>query len=330
MKKITFFGNGDVLLNLIPFIFESTKYKTVYVGYAPRHSKSICNNGKTYEDNLKDYLKKYPNLSIFCFNDLDCKEYEKICKTDLQVSLGSAWIFKERHIQKANFLVHSHCTDLPKYRGGASSSWMLMSGYRKSAITIFKMDKGIDSGDLILKKEFQFPEHLSTPKGYSDYTEALLIKTLKKFVFNFIKKDRNYVLKKQDPEKATYFPRLSTEVHSWINWNWSCYEIISFVKAFGDPYCGAKTRVTSSTEKIIKIKSLKLFKKDGSFHPFKNGLIYRINDNKVYVAASPYAFEISDLFEINKNLSLKTGDRLYTFSKDIDNANSTRVYFSPN
>ena len=330
MQEITFFGNGNVLLNLIPFIFEETEFTSVYVGYAPRHAKGICKNGKTYEDNLKDYLKKYPHLSVFCFEDLDCEEYEKICKTNLQVSLGSAWIFKERHIKKAPFLVHSHCTDLPKYRGGASSSWMLMSNYRKAAITIFKMDQGIDSGDLILKKEFQFPGYLSSPKEYSEYTESLLIKTLKKFIRNFIKKDRKYVFKKQDPEKSTYFPRLSTELHSWINWNWSCYEIISFVKAFGEPYGGAQTRISNSPEKIIKIKSMKLYKKDGSFHPFKNGLIYRIRENKVYVASSPYAFVINDLFENNKDLILKTGDRLYTLSTDIDNANSTRVYFSPN
>ena len=57
MKKITFFGNGNVLLNLIPFIFKSTEYKTVYVGYAPRHAKSICNKDQK--------VIKVPNTNVF-------------------------------------------------------------------------------------------------------------------------------------------------------------------------------------------------------------------------------------------------------------------------
>ena len=50
---------------------------------------------------------------------------------------------KQKDIDKAPYLVHSHCTDLPKYRGGASISWMIMSKYNKAAITIFRMNKGI-------------------------------------------------------------------------------------------------------------------------------------------------------------------------------------------
>ena len=33
---------------------------------------------------------------------------------------------------------------------------------------------------IALKKEFQFPTNLTSPQSYTDYTEALLIKTLKK------------------------------------------------------------------------------------------------------------------------------------------------------
>ena len=27
-----------------------------------------------------------------------------------------------------------------------------------------------------------------------------------------------------------YFPRLSSEINSWINWNWSCHEIVQFIQ----------------------------------------------------------------------------------------------------
>ena len=123
---------------------------------------------------------------------------------------------------------------------------------------------------------------------------------------------------------------MSSEIHSWINWNWSCYEIVSFIKAFSDPYKGAQTRVNKSQESLIRIRKAKVIKKDGSFHPFKNGLIYRINKNKIYVASSPYSLEIlKESIEIN-GFDLKVGDRLFTLSLDIDNAMSNRVYYLPN
>ena len=46
-----------------------------------------------------------------------------------------------------------------------------MSKYQKAAITIFRMNTGIDAGDLILKKNIVFPNNFSTPREYDDFIE---------------------------------------------------------------------------------------------------------------------------------------------------------------
>lgn len=324
--NITLFGSGNTLVDLISFSFDEAKFNKVLVCYAPRHENSICNDGRTLKDVLDKLSIKYPKLSIFCLKSLDDPEFDKLCVSDIQISLGSAWIFKDKHINKLNYLVHSHCTDLPKYRGGASTSWMLMSNYKKSATTIFRMNSGIDSGNLIVKDDFLYPNSYNTPQEYSDYTEQRLSALLKNFILDFCKNGLIKEGQPQNEESSTYFPRLSSEIHSWINWNWSCYDVVSFVRAFSHPYPGAKTRVTSKISNVLRIKELEVYEKDGKFHPFKNGIIYRINKDSIFVACAPYAIKIRNLID-NK---LKLGDRLYTLSKDIDNANSTRVYFSPN
>ena len=49
-------------------------------------------------------------------DNLDGNGWERVCKSDIQISLGSPWIFREKHIKMAPMLVHSHSTDLPLQR----------------------------------------------------------------------------------------------------------------------------------------------------------------------------------------------------------------------
>ena len=66
--------------------------------------------------------------------------------------------------------------------------------------------------------------------------------------------------KKQSKTHSTYWPRLDTEIHGWINWSWSGNDIVNFIKAFGDPYVGAHTLLNN--EKIYlkncKFKNTKI------------------------------------------------------------------------
>tara|TARA_Y100000991_G_C21933590_1_gene331959 strand:- start:137 stop:1129 length:993 start_codon:yes stop_codon:yes gene_type:complete len=329
MKKITLLGSGQLLLNLIPFIFEDTQYNEILVGYAPRHGKGLIEPGKTFEQKLLEMSQKYKKLSIYCLDSLDDDKFNILCQSEIQISLGSAWIFKKRHIDKSPYLIHAHCTDLPKYRGGASSSWMLMSRYRNSAISIFRMNEGIDAGNLIYKRDFSYPESYKTPKEYDDLTEKELFISLKEFIIEF---QQSAIVEDgipQDDSLSIYFPRLSSDIHSWINWDWNCEEVISFINAFGNPYEGAKTRLTSIKDSYVSIRDAKIFDKDGTFHPFKNGLIYRIFKGKIYVACYPCSLEINDIAFGKDSNNLKVGDRFYTLSTDLDEAKSKRIYYLP-
>ena len=41
----------------------------------------------------------------------------------------------------------------PKYRGAAPINWAIIKGEKKTGITIMEMDEGMDTGNIILKKE---------------------------------------------------------------------------------------------------------------------------------------------------------------------------------
>ena len=49
--------------------------------------------------------------------------------------------------------INVHASLLPKYRGAAPIQWAVINGEEKTGVTIMRMDKGIDTGDMLLKTE---------------------------------------------------------------------------------------------------------------------------------------------------------------------------------
>ena len=46
-----------------------------------------------------------------------------------------------------------HASLLPKYRGAAPINWAIINGDKESGVTTMKMDKGLDTGDILLMKK---------------------------------------------------------------------------------------------------------------------------------------------------------------------------------
>ena len=332
MKTLSFLGAGDVLLALIPIVFKSTSFDCIKVGFSDRHGNEILSSGMTYRENLYSLQDSFPNLLLYEFNSLDDEKFSDICDSELQISLGSPWIFKRRHIDKSPFLILSHCTELPKYRGGASLTWMIMSNYRRASINLFKMSEGIDSGDFLIDEPFTYPNHLVTPSDFSNYTNQKLISVLTDFISHFTSDYSSIDLTPQDHSSSSYFPRLSSDIHGWIDWKWSAPDIVSFVNAFSYPYSGAKARSTHDSDSVVHILSASFTPNEHFFHPFKSGLVYRISSDNLYVALKQHTLVISDFNIVSDNpasRAIRVGDRLFSFYSDLDLAMSTRSFYKP-
>ena len=49
--------------------------------------------------------------------------------------------------------VNVHASLLPKYRGAAPIQWAVLNGEEVTGVTTMRMDEGLDTGDMILKRE---------------------------------------------------------------------------------------------------------------------------------------------------------------------------------
>ncbi len=117
--------------------------------------------------------------------------------------------------------VNIHPSLLPKWRGASPIQRPLMAGDRETGITIIKMDKGVDSGEMMVQEKFSLEgdeTYADLAKKLSQMGAEILVKTLKNL------RDGNVVLTKQDNALASYAKKIEKE-ECKINWHESA-EII--------------------------------------------------------------------------------------------------------
>ena len=79
--------------------------------------------------------------------------------------------------------INVHGSLLPKYRGAAPIQWAVINGEKITGVTTMYMDIGMDTGDMILKKEIPIGENDTTGEVWAKLAKLgadLLVETLEK------------------------------------------------------------------------------------------------------------------------------------------------------
>lgn len=109
---------------------------------------------KEWNDSLIDTLKKdFPNdlfVRISKKEDLSLQNIEHIKPDIIFVPHWSYIIPKE--IYENYICIVFHMTDLPFGRGGSPLQNLIINGFNETKISALRVDKGIDTGDIYLKK----------------------------------------------------------------------------------------------------------------------------------------------------------------------------------
>ena len=136
--------------------------------------------------------------------------------------------------------INVHSSLLPKYRGSAPINWAILNGERVTGVTIQRMVRDMDAGDIILQRST--PLHQSETAGmlYGRLAE-LGGKLVVEAVAQIEAGTARYT--PQDHAKATPAPMLSKAL-SPVDWTRSAQEIYNQIRGL-DPWPGASTDVIS-------------------------------------------------------------------------------------
>lgn len=76
------------------------------------------------------------------------------CKPDLGLSLGNSYISSKLFLIPVHGMLNIHGEVLPDFQNAQSVIWQLFEGRTETGYTIHKIDKGIDTGDIIKQEKF--------------------------------------------------------------------------------------------------------------------------------------------------------------------------------
>ncbi|OGY61108.1 MAG: hypothetical protein A3I33_01285 [Candidatus Colwellbacteria bacterium RIFCSPLOWO2_02_FULL_45_11] len=127
---------------------------------------------------------------------------------DFGVVAAYAQIIPQAVIDKARLgIIGVHPSLLPKLRGASPIQAAILEGYDKTGVSLFMIDKDVDHGSVIAKRELAIGENDYTKleKRLADISADLLLEVLPNFAIGKVE------LEIQDESSATYTQKYSTD-----------------------------------------------------------------------------------------------------------------------
>ena len=147
--------------------------------------------------------------------------------------------------------INVHSSLLPKHRGSAPVNWSVIMGDEVTGVTTMFTDKGMDTGDILLKEETPIGGR-ETAGELTDRLAAmgaqLLIRTIRELEAGTL------VRMPQNADEATYEPKLDKELGR-IDFSRSAREIDRLVRGT-TPWPGAFTTLDGQAVKIFEVRAL--------------------------------------------------------------------------
>lgn len=167
-------------------------------------------------------------------------------KPDIVVTAAFGQILSKKLLEVPRLgTVNVHASLLPKHRGSAPINWAIIQGEKVTGITTMLTDVGLDTGDMLLKKEIEIGENETAGQLTErlSYVGAELLKeTLPAYW------EGKIAPVPQKEEEMTYDPMLSKELGK-IDWTKTAKEIDCLVRGV-NPWPGAFSKMNGDTIKV--------------------------------------------------------------------------------
>ncbi|MBT3922747.1 MAG: methionyl-tRNA formyltransferase [Nitrospina sp.] len=216
---------------------------------------------------------------------------------DIIIVIAFGQILSENFLKiPKQFCINLHSSLLPKYRGAAPIHRSILNGDTRTGVTSMIMDKGMDTGDILLMKETPIHESDNAQTLHDNLSEmggVLVLETLKRLEENTL------LPTPQDHSKATYAPKLKKE-EGLVKWDQPATTLLNQVRGL-TPWPGTYTLLNKKRLRILKVQVTEGTPDDSP------GRVERITDAGIEVGTGQDRLIITELQpEGKKSMSAKS------------------------
>lgn len=199
---------------------------------------------KAYSSNVSDFVdlteragkENIPTKLFKNINDDENIDIITKINPDFIFVVGLSQLVSEKLIKAAKKgVIGYHPTALPKFRGRAAIPWQILLGVRQTKSTLFFIDEGADSGNIIDQEEY-----IIESEDYANDVMQSSNEALNRMMKRVVPKLRQGTLDSlvQNHDEATYLLKRTPE-DGEIDWTQSLNDIQTLIRASSKPYPGA-------------------------------------------------------------------------------------------
>lgn len=178
--------------------------------------------------------------------DPECIEELRKYHADIIVVVAFGQILPKAVLEMTPYgCINVHASLLPKYRGAAPIQWAIIEGETVTGVTTMQMDEGLDTGDMIMKKEVPIADDETGETLHDKLAAAgaaLCVETLKALEEGTAKREKQ-------GESPTAYAKMLTKELGNIDWTQPAVKIERLVRGLNS-WPGTYSRWDG---KIIKI-----------------------------------------------------------------------------
>lgn len=308
--KIVYMGTPDFAVGPLEAILAAGHHVTLVVTQPDKQK----GRGKSVSYTpVKECAIKH-NIPVF--QPVRIKEQEAVevlrqQEADIFVVAAFGQILSEEILHMPKYgAVNIHASLLPKYRGAAPIQWVILEGETETGVTIMQMDKGLDTGDMLLKTIVPIEKEETGETLHDKLAMAgsrLIVEALTAIETGTVEPE------KQKDEESCY-ARMLTKSLGQINWQEDAEKIERLIRGLNS-WPSAYTKYGNKTLKLWKAQviseqdelALKNIKEQGMEpESIKPGTVCFVSKDEIYVKAGKDFLNIVELqLEGKKRMTVK-------------------------
>lgn len=204
--------------------------------------------------------------------------------------------------------INVHASLLPRLRGAAPINWSIINGDEVTGITTMYMDIGLDTGDMLARKEVRIGKDTNAKELHDELSIAgaeVLLKTIEDILSGCS------IRTKQNNEEATYAPILTKDMGK-IDWSWDCKKIYDLIRGTY-PWPGAFSYYNDKMFKIYTSKPVDAERLNTDW-----GKIIEVNTDSIVISCGKGFLSISEIqFENQKRMKVEDYLRGHSIENNI-------------